>query len=252
MKIHFAVLLLAAAFSCSRPERAEMADMIAVPATEQKAQDIDDRKLIREGRIEFETDNLSSARETILEAVQKYNGYVSSDQEFKSPGRLTNTLVIRIPADNFDRFLEEAAQGIKRFDSREINISDVTEEFLDIQARLKTKKELESRYLEILKQARNVADVLEVEKQIGQLRSEIESIEGRMQYLQNRVSYSTLTIVFYERIPLRPEFVMKFKNGFVNGWNNLILFFVALVNIWPFILIGLASLFLVRYYRRRK
>src|SRR5690606_33932580 len=169
-----------------------------------------ERKLIKEGRVEFETNNLNTTRKSVFEAVNKYKGYVSSDQEFKSPGRKSNTVVIRIPADNFDNLLKDATQGVEKFECKEINVKDVTEEFLDIHARLKTKKERENRFLDILIQAKSVTEILEIEKQIGELRSEIESIEGRLKYLQDRVSLSTLTLTFYESIPADTEFGQKF------------------------------------------
>jgi len=253
---YFGLVILLTIIGCAQnPESAnlEMADEeIIPPATEQKTDETVERKLIKEGRVEFETNNLSSARKTIFEAVGKYNAYVSSDQEFKSPGRMSNTFVIRVPAGNFDNLLKDATQGIEKFESKEINVKDLTEEFLDIQARLKTKKELEARYLELLKQAKNVIEILEIEKQIGQLRSEIESIEGRLKYLQNKVSYSTLTITVYESVPNQTEFGQKFKNALRNGLNNLIWFFVGLTNIWPFILIGIGLIFVIRFYRKKK
>jgi hypothetical protein len=222
------------------------------PTTEEKINEPIERKLIKEGQVEFETDNLNATRKKIFEAVNKYKGYVSSDQEFKSPGRKSNTLIIRVPADNFDSLLSEATQGVKKFESKEIHVKDVTEEFIDIQARLKTKKEFELRYIDLLKQAKSVTEILEIEKQIGELRSDIESIEGRLKYLEDRVSFSTLTITFYESIPDETEFGQQFKNGFRNGWDNLIWFFVALTNIWPFILIVLGLVIGIRIYRRKK
>jgi len=253
---YLVLIILMTIFGCAQNAdnaSMEMADeeMVA-PTTEQKTNETVERKLIKEGRVEFETDNLNSTRKTIFEAVKKYNGYVSSDQEFKSPGRKSNTVIVRVPADSFDNLLSDATKGVEKFESKEINVKDVTEEFLDIQARLKTKKELELRYIDLLKQAKNVTEILEIEKQIGQLRSEIESIEGRLKYLQDRVSFSTLTMTFHETIPNETEFGQKFKNGFRNGWDNLIWFFVVLTNIWPFILIGLGLIFGIRLYKKRK
>lgn len=256
------LIILLTLFGCAKNRDSaifEMADeeMVA-PTTEQVIDETDEtvekveRKLIKEGRVEFETNDLNSTRKTIFEAVKKYKGYVSSDQEFNSPGRKSNTVIIRVPADNFDNLLSEATQGVKRFESKEINVKDVTEEFLDIQARLKTKKELEQRFIDLLKVAKNVTEILEIEKQIGELRSDIESIEGRLKYLQNRVSFSTLTMTFYETIPNETEFGQKFKNGLRNGWDNLIWLFVGLTNIWSFILIAIALVFGVRVYRKRK
>ncbi len=243
-------------FGCNHNAHSENKETVSLevvaPTTEKKVSETVDRKLIKEGRVEFETDNLSSTRKTIFEAVEKYKGYVSSDQEFKSPGRKSNTVIIRVPADNFDNLLSEATKGIAKFESKEISVKDVTEEFLDIQARLKTKKELELRYIELLKQAKNVIEILEIEKQIGQLRSDIESIEGRLKYLQNSVSFSTLTMTFYEIIPNENESGNQFKNGFRNGWHNLILFFVMLTNIWPFILLGFGLIIGIRFYKKKK
>ena len=211
-----------------------------------------ERKLIKEGQIEFESKDINSAKQTILNAINKSKGYISSDNEYKSLGRISNIITIRVPANNFDQLLAEATKGIKRFDRKVIEIKDVTEEFLDIQARLKTKKELEIRYLELLKKANNVSEMLEVEKQMGQLRSDIESIEGRLKYLENKVSFSTLTITVYEKISSQTEFGTKFKNGFKNGWENLIFFFVALTNIWPFIFIIIALLLVIKVWRKKK
>lgn len=220
--------------------------------TKQQSFETVERKLTKEGQVEFETENLNSTRKTIFDAVNAYDGYVSSDQEFKSIGRKSNTVIIRIPADKFDILLRDATRGVEKFESKEINVKDVTEEFLDIKTRLKTKKELEQRFIDLLKEAKNVTEILEIEIQIGHLRSDIESIEGRFKYLEDRVSFSTLTMIFYERIPNETEFGEKFKTGFKNGWNNIIWFFVALTNIWPFIIIGLGIAIGIRVYKRMK
>jgi hypothetical protein len=230
----------------------EMAkEEIVAPTSANKVEQVE-RKLIKDGRVEFETESIKSTRKTVFKAVDKYKGYISSDQEYKSPGRSSNTIVIRVPAKDFDNLLNDATSGVDKFESKEINVKDVTEEFLDIQARLKTKKELESRFLDLLKQAKTVTEILEIEKQIGELRSDIESIEGRLKYLEDQVSLSTLTMTFYQSNPDETEFGRKFKNGFRNGWENLIWFFVFLTNIWPFILIGLGLIMGIRFYRRRK
>jgi len=242
-------------FSCSQsPDNVyvEMAnEEILAHKAELETSERVQRKLMKEAIAEFKTNNLNSTRQTIFEAVKKNNGYVSSDQEFKSEGRKSNTVVIRVPAANFDKLLDDATQGVEKFERKEIAVKDVTEEFLDIQARLKTKKELEQRYIDLLKQANSVSEILEIEKQAGELRSEIESIEGRLKYLNDRVSLSTLTMTFYESFSNETEFGEKFKDGFINGWSNLIWFFVAVANVWPFILIVIGGFIGFKIYKRR-
>ncbi|GAB1416975.1 DUF4349 domain-containing protein [Paludibacter sp.] len=218
-----------------------------------KSEEVIDRKLIKEGRIEFETIDLKATRAMVLTATKKYNAYISSDQEYKFDNRISNMLVVRVPANKFDQLLQDATHGVTKFDNKDISVLDVTEEFLDIQARLKTKKELENRYLALLKQAKSVSDVLEIEQKMGQLRSDIESIEGRMKYIESQVQLSTLTISFYEAVPRNIAFGNKFKHGFRSGWENFILFFVGLTNIWPFIIIiGVGVWWLVSNRKKRK
>ncbi|MCB9232850.1 MAG: DUF4349 domain-containing protein [Bacteroidia bacterium] len=211
-----------------------------------------ERKLIKTGNVEFQTPNMDSTRQKILTAVNQYHAYLASDQSWNSAGRVTNTIVARIPAADFDPFMAAATQGVEKFEHKEISTQDVTEEFLDVEARLKTKKELEARYLELLKKANTVHEILDIEKQIGDLRAEIESTEGRLKYLTNQVSFSTLSLTFYEKVPEKTGFGNKFSEGFKNGWEYLIWFFVLLTNVWPFLLITAILVVLYSVMKRRK
>lgn len=247
------LLILISVIGCNSKNENVLYEMADEEIATSTTQDIDlERKLIKEGRVEFETPDIAATRKSIFQAIEKFEGYASSDQEYKSAGRVSNTIVIRVPSKYFDNFLSESTKNVAKFDNKEIEVKDVTEEFFDIQARLKTKKELESRYLELLKKANSITEILEVEKQIGQLRSEIESVEGRLKYLESKVSLSTLTMTFYQKVPNETEFGLKFKNGFRNGWDNLIWFFVILTNIWPFILLGIGLVVGIRIWRRKK
>lgn len=211
-----------------------------------------EKKLIKEGIVEFRTSDEQKTRSAITGTIAQYNGYISSESGSNYSDRISNTIIIRVPAQNFDSLLAGVTKGIKRFDTKEITLKDVTEEYLDIQARLKTKRELELRYRDLLKRANSVSDVLEIEKQSGELRSDIEAIEGRLRYLQSQVSYSTLTVTFYQIVPAQTSFKENFKTGFKNGWDNLIYFFIGLANLWPFILIGTGIITGFRFYRKKK
>ena len=252
----FAILSLLLIYSCSKNEKASFDTLpieksIATSSNEPQKIDIE-RKLIKEGFVDFETEDINATRQKIIEIVKKYHAYISSDKEYKSNDEIRNTIVIRVPAKDFDALLNEATKNVAKFDQKNIDIKDATEQFIDIRARLKTKKELEKRYLELLKKAKNVPEILEVEKQLGQLRSDIEAVEGKLKYLNNKVSLSTLNITFYQKIPHETKFGKAFKKGLINGWHNLIWFFVFLVNIWPFLLIGIVLLFGIRRWKKRK
>ncbi|HYG40772.1 MAG TPA: DUF4349 domain-containing protein [Cytophagales bacterium] len=256
----FLLLLLIALAGCSAKETHEAIGKVSTiqmlappPAKTPVKMEEDQRKLIKEGNISFRTDNLVVTRERILQAVNLYKGYISSDHESKTDYKISHILTIRIPASSFDDLLKEVTKGVNYFDFKEIEVRDVTEEFLDVQARVNTKKELEKRYLELVKQAKKVSEILEIEKEIGQLRSDIEAMEGKLNYMQKKIAFSTLTITFYEPLELVAEsaYGNKFKDGFKNGLESLILFFVGIVNIWPFIVMSILALTGFRYWRKR-
>ena len=210
------------------------------------------RKLIKNGRIIFESEDLNKTKSQVLLLGKKYKGYISSDRQNDYDNRINNHLKIRIPSQNFDTILSGISKEVKEFDTKEITISDVTEEFLDIEARLKNKKELEKRFLEILQKAKTVKEILDVEKEIGQLREDIESAEGKLKYLQNQVSFSTLDVSFYKTVYNETNFARKFKNAFKNGFENLKSFLIGLINIWPFVILLGFIFFLFRKWRKKR
>ena len=210
------------------------------------------RKLIKNGRIIFESEDLNKTKSQVLLLVKKYKGYISSDRQNDYDNRINNHLKIRIPSQNFDTILSGISKEVKEFDTKEITISDVTEEFLDIEARLKNKKELEKRFLEILQKAKTVKEILDVEKEIGQLREDIESAEGKLKYLQNQVSFSTLDVSFYKTVYNETNFARKFKNAFKNSFENLKFFLIGLINIWPFVILLGFIFFLFRKWRKKR
>lgn len=212
------------------------------------------RKVIKTGVLNFETDDPGKTRQIILSAVESNNGYISRDHQRKRDDRVEQTIEVRVPADNFDSLLSEILKSVGNLDRKSINVKDVTEEFFDIKARLKTKKELEKRYLQLLDRAGAVKDVLAIEREIGKLRESIESIEGRLKYLRDQIAFSTLTISFYYRIgTIKGLSLLKLKNSLATGWNNFLDFFIFIIKFWPFIIIiTLVFLWIRRSRRRRK
>mgnify|MGYP000322775966 CR=1 FL=1 len=208
-----------------------------------------ERKLIKTGSVTFETKELETTRKSILDLVNQYRGYVARDNQYKSDDRISTTIAVRIPAKSFDLVLEGIAKGVEKFDTKNIHISDVTEQFLDVEARLKTKKALEAKYLEILKKAKTVREILDVERELGKLRGDIEATEGRLKYLQSQVSFSTLNITFYKKIAgSEIGFGSKIGDAFKQGFENVKAFTVSMINVWPFMII----LFLLIFYFRKR
>jgi len=205
------------------------------------------QQIIREGQAVFETSDLKKTKTWIESLVRSHKAYISNDEQYKGSDRIEQRVTLRIPADRFDAFLGDLEKGVVRFDSKSITATDVTEEFIDISQRLKVKKATEERYIALLAKAASVRDVLETEKYISEVRSEIESLEGRLKYLRNRIGLSTLTLTFYQLKPEMQGFTSRFGLAFSEGWNNFLTFLLGLISLWPFLLAVAAIIGVVRF-----
>lgn len=197
-----------------------------------------ERKLIKNGSISFESQNVQKTKIEIEKICKELNAYISNESQNNFGDRLQYSQTIRVPSNKFDDLLLKIEPLAITIEDRTITTQDVTEEFIDVEVRLKTKKELELRYREILKQAKTVTDIISIEGQIANVRSEIESMEGRLNYLKNQVSFSTLIVTFYETIGTDFGFASKFVRSISKGWDNLLSFLVFTFSFWPFVLVG--------------
>lgn len=199
------------------------------------------QKIIKEGNLRFETNDLVVTYTQIQNAVKSQQATIQNDTEGKDSESVFRKLIIRVPSKNFDLFLKDISKGVAYFDNKEISSQDVTAEFIDIDARLKAKKTLEVRYLELLKKATKVSEMLEIEAQLSAIREEIEAKEGQLNYMQNRVSFSTITVEFYKSVAnesgATSSYGMKIWTAFKSGFNGLSSLFINLLSIWPFIII---------------
>ncbi len=220
-------------------EQTEQADTIA-------------RKIIKTGEIEFQTRDVNKTRLFINQVIAELNGYVLEDNIFQYSTELHHRLTIRIAADKFDLLLNNISENADKIVDKTIKLQDVTVEYIDVEARIKTKKELRNRYSELLKQATKVDEILNIEKEIGNLQTEIEAVEGRMKYLKDQVAYSTLKVEFYQKTPRNVAFFSEFADGLKSGWGVFLKFVVALSYVWVFIVIAVAVIYLFVRRRRRK
>lgn len=211
------------------------------------------QKRIKTGFLTFEVSNLNATHSFLLAELSKHKGYVAHDEESKGYNRIVHNLVLRIPAQSFNPFLESIANEVTHFDEKNIEVRDVTEQFVDLEARLHAKKELEKRYLALLQKASAVEDILRVERELNTVRTEIESMEGRMRVLKDQISYSTLTIEYYTTEAIQAQgFSSKIGHQFLKGWDGALHFLLGMVRIWPFLLVTAAVGFFIRLRWKRR
>jgi len=214
-----------------------------------------DQKIIKTARLTFETKDPDKTYNTILSLIENFKGIIQNDVSDKGYNRFQRNLVIRIPAKDFQSFIEGISKGVEYFDRREISSQDVTEEFIDINARLKAKRELEERYIQLLKQAKNVKEMLEIERELSIIREEIEARQGRIEYLQNMVSLSTVNIEFYKvtsETGVTNSYGQKAWNSIKGGWDGISVFFLGILYLWPFVILVIIVAWVIKKYFRKK
>ena len=148
----------------------------------------------------MEVASTTEAQHRVTSIAESHGGFVvtseAKQRENIDPSKRTLDikLVVRIPATRFGVAFDEIKQLAGNLPEANVSGQDVTEDFIDLEARIKTQKALELQFLEIMTQARKVADALEVQRQISEVRTEIERLEGRKRFLENRSSLSTITV----------------------------------------------------------
>jgi len=203
--------------------------------------DSHDQMLIKKATLNFDVKDYTEARKRIVNIIKSNNAYISSEYESKNDYQISNTMQIRVASDKFELLIDSLIGQANNLDQKIITVEDITEEFVDVKARLNAKRQVEKRYLEILSKAGSVREILEVEQKLGQIREEIEAREGRLKFLSHQVSLSTINMTFYQQKTVMPKarisFLNRFSSSFISGWRGLIEFLLELVSIWPFLLI---------------
>jgi hypothetical protein len=222
-----------------------------------------ERKIVRNAELSLESASPEETQQKIAAAVESAGGCVVESQQ-RSSERNSSTrdivsMTLRVPAEKFADVVGEIRKTADRVIVETVKGQDVTEEFVDIEARLAAKKALEQQFIEIMKRANSVEDALNVQRQLAEVRGEIEQIEGRKHFLENQASLSTI------KVEIRtPAAFSAYSAGFSNRLTealsagvdfalNFILGLVAFViGILPFLIFIVLPLFLIaRYFWKR-
>lgn len=239
--------------SCHNAENAEGASPVALVQKAPVGPDptkFPERKLVRNGTMAFEVEDITTTRQKVSLLATEFGGYIFSEKR----NNTRHEQVVRIPGDRFDEFISKVEGFAKTIDDEDFSSEDITEQFVDLETRLVAKKELEARFREIVKQAKTIEEILEVEQQIGYVHSEIEQIEGKLNYMSSKTSYSTITLNYYQPgVPIElPGTGTKFVMSFLDGWSGLVAFLVGITSVWPFIFVMCGSTWLIVRYKRRE
>jgi len=215
------------------------------------------RMMIYTAHLRMQVKDIPKTAELVRELTQKVNGYISNESYHRSGYEESNQLTLRIPQLAFTETLQNIEALATFIEKRDIQGTDVTQEFYDIQTRIESKKTAEEQYAAIMKRAGSIKEVLEVQQHLRVIREEIETLQGRMKYLQNQTSYSTLHLTLY--IPIleadtAPEnsFLRKLLQAISAGWSGFTSVLLAITAIWPLLIVTGGVLFGWFKFRKRK
>ncbi len=201
-------------------------------AGSQLQSEVIERKLIRSGNIYLQVSSLEDSAAALEAWVSKYNGYVSSSNQYSN----SNNFTVRIPADKFDEAMNSIS-GIGKVKSRSVQAEDVTDRYYDLKTRLETKKLLREKYNQYLKKAENIKDLMEIERNLNNVISEIESMEGRLKLLTNQIDYSTISIYMETATPaFSPSYSIN-KIDFKRIGYNIVNFVIGLFKVLIYIIV---------------
>jgi hypothetical protein len=215
-----------------------------------------DTKIIKTAILTLEVNDVPGSVEFLKNLAAQKGGYLSSTNVQKNyNNRLTGTVIIRVPAKEFETTLN-GIQAIGTVKSVSTQGQDVTEEYVDLQAQKTAYQNQLAQYNEIMKKAVKVEDVITVQQQIDRVQVQLNRLEGRLKYLDSRIDLSTITVNLQEPEPVGGQSAHNFVStinegisGFFGMIDAVIIIFLTLL---PIIIIGGAGYGIYRWNKARK
>lgn len=204
-----------------------------------------DRKLIWNAHLEFRVKSLNKSSTAVRDLCKKHQGYISTMEREEKSWELSTHITIRVENSHFHDLVADIKGESNRLDIASITSDDVTEEYVDIENRLATKRKARERYIEILRsKTGTIDDVIQAEEAIRRITEEIEAKEGRLRFLSDQMEFSTITLRMYQPIQApKPQLAKaetygdKAKASFSSGWQFIKGVGLALISIWPLLLL---------------
>jgi hypothetical protein len=181
------------------------------------------RKIIYDAQVDLVVDSVDPVAKKVGAFVQEARGYIAEQNVTGSPGSLRSMRWrIRVPVEQFDSFVESIV-SLGELERNNRTSQDVSEQYYDIEARIKNKKVEEQTLNKILQErSGKLEDVLKIEIELSRVRGEIEQLEGKIRVLENLSSLATLTLNIRERdkyAPPPPK-VADFSTQIARTWES--------------------------------
>jgi Domain of unknown function (DUF4349) len=222
------------------------------PSAKSQTKEDWDKKIVKTGDLAIEVKNYKAFNEMLHACVKQFGAYVAQEEQNQSDYKIENTVTIKVPVDQFENAIAALSPSTEKIAEKKITSEDVTGELVDTKSRVEAKKRIRDRYLDLLKQAKNMEDVLKVQDKINEVQENIEAAAGRIDYLGHASAFSTIHINFYQVLNANlintpePSYAHRIKESFTYGLYWFAELFVLLVSLWPLWSVILLVWFLIR------
>jgi hypothetical protein len=220
------------------------------------------RLVIKTADLSLQVDNARDAEASVRVLVGQLGGYVVKVETSGTDERMSSHVIFRVPADRFDQALSGVQGLAKKVLARTVGGDDVTEEFVDLESRLKNLEATRDRLQSFLDKAVNVDDALKVNQSLSDLQGQIEQLKGRKQFLERSASLSTISVTLSPLPAIMPivedlgwqplgvaRDALRGLVSFGQGLATLVIVVLVWAPVWlPILLVGL---WLSRRHRRR-
>ena len=157
-----------------------------------------ERKIVRTGQITLEVEDIANALDDVATLASQLGGYVVSSHKYVHEGKTSGSIAIRIPVNRFDEAFDKLRDLGISVPYENTQARDVTEEYVDLEARLRNLEATEAQYLALLEKAEEVEDMLKVQRELSNVREAIERIEGQMKYLERTSEMALIEVSLEE------------------------------------------------------
>tara|TARA_Y100001935_G_C17276138_1_gene494779 strand:- start:405 stop:1235 length:831 start_codon:yes stop_codon:yes gene_type:complete len=236
----------------------EMARDSSMPLTQSSISN-SDKRIQRNANLNIEVKSINESIDKLNNIISSFGGeIISSNKGGFDYGQPYANIRLRVLSENLDSVLIEFKKLSSKVISENIYTNDVSEEFIDIEARLKIMKSTENRFNDLLSKSEKIEEIIQVEKELMRIRGDVESLEGRLNYLTKTTDTSEINLNLNEQIPItgeswkiNEEFKEAFKNllGFAKSLTN---FAINVIVFIPVILVAGILVFLLRKYIKNR
>ncbi len=213
--------------------------------------EIPSRMVVKTGWLSLIVKDVLGVARKISKFAEEKGGWVVSSNIFEHEKVPSGSITVRVPAENFDEAMSYFRGLATRVSNEKIQAQDITEEYVDLQSRLRNLEATESQLLELMKRTGKVSEILEVQRELTSVTQQIEQIKGKIQYLEQSVKMSSITVnlaLSEELLPIPPGEKWRPKYVLLQSWKSVLGFwrwfsyFLIRAFVWAQVWVPLALL----------